>query len=91
MYPTTLIYNSYYNYTILIRISTPIITILFHFLKKKKLDYVSVIELHIIRQRSIFPGRLQPSILDTDELNFCVRNGNRCGLVVITTGMVEGL
>ena len=45
----------------------------------------------IIRQQSIFPGRCQPSIVDTGELNFCVRNGNRCGLTVITTGMVEGL
>ena len=27
--------------------------------------------------RPIFPGRFQPSIFGTDELNFCVRNGNR--------------
>ena len=46
---------------------------------------------YIIRQQSIFPGRCQPSIVDASELNFCVRNGNRCGLVVITTGMDESL
>ena len=45
----------------------------------------------IIRQQSIFPGRCQPSIVDASELNFCVRNGNRCGLTAITTGMVESL
>ena len=31
----------------------------------------------IWRRRSIFPGRRQPSIVDTGELNFCVRDGNR--------------
>ena len=46
---------------------------------------------YIIRQQSIFPGRRQPSIVDASELNFCVRNGNRCGLTAITTGMVESL
>ena len=46
---------------------------------------------YIIRQQSIFPGRYQPSIFDASELNFCVRNGNRCGLTAITTGMVESL
>ena len=33
----------------------------------------------------IVPGRLQPSIVGTSELNFCVRNGNRWTLVVINT------
>ena len=46
---------------------------------------------YIIRQQSIFPGRYQPSLVDASELNFCVRNGNRCGLTAITTGMVESL
>ena len=46
---------------------------------------------YINRQQPIFPGRLQPSIFGTNELNFCVRDGNRCGLTVITTGMVESL
>ena len=39
----------------------------------------------LCRHRSIFPGRLQPSIFDTDELNFCVRYGNRCDLIAIST------
>ena len=33
----------------------------------------------------IFPGRHQPSIFGTAELNFCVRDGNRCTLSVINT------
>ena len=40
----------------------------------------------LYRHRSIFPGRRQPSIFDTDELNFCVRYGNRCDLIAISTG-----
>ena len=33
----------------------------------------------------IFPGRRQPSIFGTTELNFCVRYGNRWTLTVINT------
>ena len=33
----------------------------------------------------IFPGRRQPSIVGADELNFCVRNGNRWTLTAIST------
>ena len=33
----------------------------------------------------IVPGRCQPSIVGTSELNFCVRNGNRWTLTVINT------
>ena len=33
----------------------------------------------------IFPGRFQPSIFGTGELNFCVRNGNRWTLTAIGT------
>ena len=36
----------------------------------------------------IVPGRYQPSIFGTDELNFCVRNGNRWTLVVINTNYI---
>ena len=35
--------------------------------------------------RPIFPGRFQPSIFGTDELNFCVRNGNRWTLTANDT------
>ena len=34
----------------------------------------------------IFPGRLQPSIFGTTQLNFRVRDGNGWGLSVIGTG-----
>ena len=37
------------------------------------------------RHRLIFPGRLQPSIFSTHELNYRVRNGNGWILVVIDT------
>ena len=33
----------------------------------------------------IFPGRLQPSIVGADELNFRVRNGNGWTLALINT------
>ena len=33
----------------------------------------------------IFPGRLQPSIVGADELNFRVRNGNGWTLIAINT------
>ena len=38
----------------------------------------------------IFPGRLQPSIFGTAELNFCVRYGNRWTLSVINTNFFCG-
>ena len=37
----------------------------------------------------IFPGRFQPSIFGADELNFCVRNGNRWTLIVKNTNYYE--
>ena len=33
----------------------------------------------------IFPGSRPPSIVGTNELNFCVRDGNRWTLIVINT------
>ena len=41
------------------------------------------------RHRPIFPGRFQPSILGTDELNFRVRNGNGWTLAVKDTDYVR--
>ena len=35
----------------------------------------------------IVPGRYQPSIFGTNELNFRVRNGNGCTLTVIGTNL----
>ena len=37
------------------------------------------------RHRPIFPGRFQPSIVGTAELNYCVRDGNRWDLYAIDT------
>ena len=37
-------------------------------------------------QRPTFPGSFPPSIIGAKELNFCVRDGNRCGLPAIVTG-----
>ena len=37
------------------------------------------------RRRPIFPGGCPPSIFGTNELNYCVRNGNRWTLIVINT------
>ena len=33
----------------------------------------------------MFPGRFQPSIFGANELNFCVRDGNRWDLIAINT------
>ena len=41
--------------------------------------------------RPIFPGRFQPSIVGTDELNFRVRNGNGWTLAVKDTDYVRRL
>ncbi len=43
------------------------------------------------RHRSIFPGRLHPSIFDANELNFRVRNGNGWILIAINTGLLFSL
>ena len=40
------------------------------------------------RRRSIFPGRLHPSIFDVSELNFRVRNGNGWFLTAIDTDYI---
>ena len=38
----------------------------------------------------IFPGSRPPSIVGADELNFCVRDGNRWTLIAINTNYVDG-
>ena len=40
----------------------------------------------MIRRRSTLPGRCQPSTIDAERLNFCVRDGNRWIPLAITTG-----
>ena len=39
----------------------------------------------------IFPGSHPPSIVGADELNFCVRDGNRWTLIAINTNYAEGI
>ena len=41
-----------------------------------------------IRQRPTLPGRLQPSTIGAERLNFCVRYGNRWIPFAIVTGML---
>ena len=38
------------------------------------------------RRRPTFPGSCPPSIISAKELNYCVRDGNRCILFAIVTG-----
>ena len=49
--------------------------------KQKRQENLSL----LCGRRPIFPGRLQPSIFGTDELNYRVRNGNGWTLTVIGT------
>ena len=44
---------------------------------------------HKNRQRPTFPGSFPPSIIGAGELNFCVRDGNRCILSAIVTGLIS--
>ena len=37
----------------------------------------------------MFPGGRPPSIFSAKKLNYCVRNGNRCDLLAITTDLVK--
>ena len=43
-----------------------------------------------IRQCPTLPGRLQPSTIGAERLNFCVRYGNRWDPFAITTGILIG-
>ncbi len=44
----------------------------------------------IFRRRPTLPGRCQPSTIGAGGLNYCVRNGNRCGPSAFTTGKPKG-
>ena len=41
----------------------------------------------LCRHRPIFPGRFQPSIFGTNELNYRVRDGNGWTLIAINTDL----
>ena len=51
----------------------------------KSIQGKSKIDFPWCQHRPIFPGRFQPSIVGTDELNFRVRNGNGWTLAVKDT------
>ena len=53
---------------------------------KKKPQTSSEAFLCGIRQRPTLPGRLQPSTIGAERLNFCVRYGNRWIPFAIVTG-----
>ena len=44
---------------------------------------------YLCRHRPIFPGRFQPSIFGTNELNYRVRNGNGWTLILISTNYMS--
>ena len=44
-----------------------------------------------IRQRPTLPGRVQPSTIGAEGLNFCVRYGYRCDPFAIATGNLYAL
>ena len=49
----------------------------------------SLLLLYGFRQRPTLPGRVQPSTIGAEGLNFCVRYGNRWDPFAIITGNCE--
>ena len=41
------------------------------------------------QRRPTFPGGSPPSIIGAKELNYCVRDGNRCDLLAIATAFLR--
>ena len=62
---------------------------LFYLLKNGKIKRTAIAVLKLCWHQLIFPGRLQPSIFSTSELNCRVRDGNGCTLTVINTNYVR--
>ena len=50
----------------------------------------TVFTVGIVFALPIFPGSRPPSIVGADELNFCVRDGNRWTLIAINTNYDDG-
>ena len=59
----------------------------FKTLQKKRKTAVYTAVLLLCRHRLIFPGRFQPSIVSTDELNYRVRDGNGWTLIAKDTDL----
>ena len=55
-------------------------------LQRRSLRYV-IKQKRKNRQRPAFPGGRPPSIIGAEELNFCVRDGYRCDLFAVVTGL----
>ena len=60
---------------------------LLSFCKRKKPDFCRA-SFSGFRQRPTLPGRLQPSTIGAERLNFCVRYGNRWIPFAIVTGIL---
>ena len=58
---------------------------------KKKRVVTKLLSFYWNRRRPTLPGRVQPSTISAEGLNFCVRNENRWIPTAIVTGMVECL
>ena len=56
------------------------------YMKRKDPPLRAGLSFHGIRQRPTLPGRLQPSTIGAERLNFCVRHGNRWIPFAIVTG-----
>ena len=56
------------------------------YMKRKDPPLRAGLSFHGIRQRPTLPGRLQPSTIGAERLNFCVRYGNRWIPFAIVTG-----
>ena len=54
--------------------------------KRKARRFLFQASLSGFRQRPTLPGRVQPSTIGAEGLNFCVRDGNRWNPFAITTG-----
>ena len=55
-----------------------------------KQDRIHLDAVLIVLALSIFPASRPASIVDANELNFCVRDGNRWTLIAINTNYVDG-
>ena len=56
----------------------------------RKQDCILSNAVFVVLALSIFPASRPASIVDADELNFCVRDGNRWTLIAINTNYVDG-
>ena len=68
-------------------LSLPLKTCRWHVFGKKK---PRLFRRGFVLALSIFPASRPASIVDADELNFCVRDGNRWTLIAINTNYVDG-